>query len=249
MINTNGSGDAYAKYQSGGDIAIGTNNKDQIIVGKDSNVKIINNLTVSKSPSAGIKVDTSVPTYGWRDIIGDIVPDVTGAGSAELAAFRGGTYRAFFYAADDRCDMIFHIPHDYAAGTDIFLHLHWAHNGTAISGQLVVTFGITYAKGHNQTNFGAEVAPVLTVNTPNITTIPQYRHRIDEIQISTNGGSVSNIDSSLLEPDGLVCVGLTATTIPTITGGTTNKPAFFTLDVHYQSTNIGTKQRTPDFYT
>ena len=250
MINTNGSGDAYAKYQSSGNIAIGTNNKDQIIVGKDSNVQIINNLTLSKSPSAGIKIDTNTPTYGWRDIIGDITPDDAGAGSAVLDIWRGGSYRAYFYAANDRIDMIYHIPHDYVAGTDLFLHLHWGHHGTAISGQLVVTMGMTYAKGHNQANFPAEKAPVLTVSTPDIATVPQYRHRIDEIQISTTGGSATLINTADLEPDGLILTSAIVTTIPTITGGAERDlPAFFTLDVHYQSTNIGTKQRTPDFYT
>ncbi len=32
-------------------------------------------------------------------------------------------------------------------------------------------------------------------------------------------------------------------------GGSTNEPAFFTLDIHYQSTSIGTKQKAPDFWT
>ena len=247
MINTNGDPSSFIKY-SDGNILVGTNNQNQIVVGKDSNVSINNNIALSKSPSAGIKVDITSPTYGWRDIIGDVTPKTSGANSAVLAAFRGGSTRAFFYAAEDICDILYHMPHDYAAGTDIFLHLHWAHNGTAISGQLVVTYSITHAKGHNQTNFGTEVSPILTVNTPDITTIPQYRHRIDEIQISTTGGSVTNLDSALLEPDGVLLVNVVATTIPTITGGATNKPAFFTLDVHYQSTNIGTKQRTPNFY-
>ena len=44
-------------------------------------------------------------------------------------------------------------------------------------------------------------------------------------------------------------MGLTTTTIPTITGGVTDKPAFFEIDVHYQSTNMATKQKEPPFYT
>ena len=220
----------------------------QIKILNDGTIEISSSLVIPKASGNGIKVDTDSPTNTWRDIIGDVVPDITGAGSATLAAWRGGTYRVFFYTTNDRCDMVFHIPHDYVPGTDLFLHLHWGHNGTAISGQLVVTYGITYTKGHNQGNFGVEVAPVLTVATPDISTVPQYRHRIDEIQISMVGGSPSLIDTSLIEPDGIISVGFITTEKPTITGGSTNLPAFFTLDIHYQSTNIGTKQKAPNFY-
>jgi len=278
MLSTDGDGNVYIKHVSG-DIVLGTNNQSQLTVKKDgqhtlnnnltisNDLNVLNNLTasnnvavsndlsvsgdliISKASANGIKVDTSTPTYGWRDIIGDVSPKTTGAGSAELAAFRGGSYRAWFYTTNDVADLVYHMPHDYAAGTDLHLHLHWAHNGTAITGSLVVTYGITYSKGHNQANFDVEVAPVMTVYTPDIATVPQYRQRIDEIQISSATPTATQLSSSLLEPDGLILVGLKATTIPTITGGSTNKPAFLTLDIHYQSTNIGTKQRTPDFYT
>lgn len=210
---------------------------------------IEDDVVISKSRGDGLKVDIDAPTYSWHDIIGDITPKTTGANSPTLGAFIGGAYRSWFYAAGDLNWCLYHMPHDYAPRTDIFLHLHWAHNGTAISGQLVNTYGISYAKGHNQAIFSAEVAPVLTVSTPNISTIPQYRHRIDEIQISSLAPSASQLNSALLEPDGLILCGVTATEIPSITGGSTNKPAFFTLDLHYQSTGIGTKQRVPDFYT
>jgi hypothetical protein len=203
-------------------------------------------LNMPKASGEGIFV---AGTYPWGDLIGDVSPKTTGAGAATLAAFRGGAYRGWFYGAGDLCDMLFHVPHDYAPGTDLYLHLHWAHNGTAISGSLVVTFGVTYAKGHNQANFPAEVAPVLTVSTPNIGTIPQYRHRVDELQLSAASPSGTQLSTGSIEPDGLILVGLTATTIPTITGGSTNKPCFFTCDIHYQSTGIGTKNKSPDFYT
>jgi hypothetical protein len=112
-----------------------------------------------------------------------------------------------------------------------------------------VDYAISYAKGHNQANFITEVTPQLSVSTPNIATIPQYRHRVDEIQISATSPSATQIDTDDLEPDGLITVGVTVNTIPTITGGSTNKPCFLTLDIHYQSTGIGTKQKSPNFYS
>ncbi|MCK4635847.1 MAG: hypothetical protein KAT32_03210 [Candidatus Moranbacteria bacterium] len=52
-----------------------------------------------------------------------------------------------------------------------------------------------------------------------------------------------------MEPDGLLMVSLKTTTIPTITGSaTSNLPYIFTVDIHYQSTGIGTKNKVPDFY-
>src|SRR3990167_5942323 len=123
---------------------------------------IVRKISLGKNSDGGILIDD---TAGWEDIIGDISPDTTGAGSATLATFRGANTRAWFYTTNDRCDMLFHIPHNYKKGTDLYLHLHWVHQGTSISGELVVTYGVTYAKGHNQVsdgNFITEVAPVLT---------------------------------------------------------------------------------------
>jgi len=210
----------------------------------------VGGLQLPKTSGLGIKVDsTGTPTFPWRDLIGDITPKTSGAGAPTLAAFRGGNVRSFFYSAGDDGDAIFHIPHDYVPGSDMFLHLHWGHNGTAISGSLVVDFYLTYAKGHDQAAFAAEVNRTLTVSTPNIATIPQYRHRVDETQITAASPAASQIDSDIIEVDGLILVHFNATTIPTITGGTTNEPAFFTLDIHYQSTGVGTKQKAPDFWT
>ncbi len=213
----------------------------------------VGGLQLPKTSGLGIKVDsTGTPTFGWRDLIGDITPKTSGAGAPTLAAFRGGQARGFFYSAGDDGDCTFHVPHDYVPGSDLYLHLHWAHNGTAISGNLVVNYYITYAKGHNQTSngeFAAEVNRTLTVSTPDIATIPRYRHRVDETQISAASPAASQIDSDIIETDGLIIVHYDVTTIPTITGGSTNEPVLFTLDIHYQSTNIGTKAKAPDFWT
>ena len=202
-------------------------------------------LNLPKTAGKGILVDTG---YGWKDIIGDVSPKPLAPNAAIQAAFIGGQYLAWFYGAGDKCQMVFHMPHDYAPGTDLHIHLHWAHNGTAISGSLVATFGITYAKGHNQANFPVEVVPIITVSTPDITTIPQYRHRIDEIQLSSSTPTAAQLNTTLLEPDGLILVGMATTTVPTITGGSTNLPAILTCDLHYQSTNIGTLNKAPNFY-
>jgi hypothetical protein len=108
---------------------------------------------------------------------------------------------------------------------------------------------VTYAKGHNQANFSTEINPTITVSTPDIATIPRYRHRVDEIQLSAASPSASQLNSSLIEVDGLLLVHFDVTTIPTITGGSPNEPTILTIDLHYQSTGIGTKQKAPPFWT
>jgi hypothetical protein len=207
------------------------------------------NLILPKTSGYGIKVDTAAPTYGWKDLLGSVIPKTTGVGSPTLTAFRGGNVRAYSFAAGEDYDGAFHIPHDWAPGTDLYWHVHWLHNGTAISGNLVLNWYFTYAKGHNQANYPAEINVTQTISTPDIATVPQYRHRIDEFQLSAASPSASQLDTDDIEVDGIIQFHMDATTIPTITGGTPNKPFIFYIDLHYQSTNMPTKQKAPNFYS
>lgn len=210
----------------------------------------VGGMQLPKTSGLGIKIDsTGTPTFPWRDLIGDITPKTSGAGAPALAAFRGGSVRAFFYSAGDDGDCTFHIPHDYVPGSDLYIHAHWAHNGTAISGNFVINLALTYAKGHNQAEFSAEITPQISVATPDIATIPRWRHRVDEIQLSAASPSAAQFDSDIIEVDGIIQMFFDVATIPTITGGSTNEPVIMTFDIHYQSTNIGTKAKAPDFWT
>ena len=201
-----------------------------------------------KTSGIGFKLDTTTPTYPWKDLLGRIDIDETGVNAATLGAFIGGSVRNYAFGTGDKCDLVFHIPHDYVPGSDFFIHIHWAHNGTAISGDFVGSLAYTYAKGHNQAIFAAEKTVDVTYSTVNIATTPRYQHRIDEVQLSSSGGSATLLDSSLIEADGLISMNYTQTTIPTITGGSPNAPYIFFIDIHYQSTGLGTKQKSPPFW-
>jgi hypothetical protein len=203
------------------------------------------NLIMPKTSGKGIQVDQTSPTFGWHDIIGHVSPKASGAGSPTRSTYRGNI-ADFSFALNDVVDFTFHIPHDYVPSSDLYYHIHWSHTGTNISGNVVFTTYITYAKGHNQANFPVEISPTITYNTTDITTTPQYRHRIDEIQLSATSPSATQLDSDDIEVDGLIIMTLKVTTLPTITGG--NLFIHFT-DLHYQSTNIATKQKAPNFYT
>ncbi len=197
----------------------------------------------------GIKIDSeTTPIYGWRDITGFVLPDQQGANSPTLAAFIGGSVRRFAFSATDKCDAEFHIPHDYVPGSDLFIHYHWSHNGTTISGNIVATFAVTYAKGHGQAVFVAEKTVVASKDTVSATATPRYSHEIEEVQLSTTGGAANLLDSDDIEADGVIGVNFTMTTIPTIGGGSPNEPFVFMIDLHYQSTNLGTHDKVPGFY-
>ena len=83
-----------------------------------------------------------------------------------------------------------------------------------------------------------------------ITGTPRYRHRIDEIQLSSKTPTAEQLNTADLEIDGLIIGSLTMG-IPTnsFSGGTPDEAVYiFTIDLHYQSTGIGTKNKAPNFY-
>jgi hypothetical protein len=208
------------------------------------------NLILDKTSGSGIMLDTTSPTYGWKDIIGFQLPDIIGVNSPTLATFIGGSVRRFAYSAADKMDCEFHIPHDYAPGTNLYSHVHWSHNGTSITGNFVGTIAFTYCKGHGQTahTFNTEKTATITYATVNTGSTPRYGHRIDEIMITSGTTDASHLDVALIEPDGVIALNYTQTTIPTIGGGSPNEPFVFFIDLHYQSTQTATKQKTPNFY-
>lgn len=203
-------------------------------------------LILPKSNTDGIKVDPAAATYPWFDLEGDPFFNTAGLNAPTIAAFRGGNCRALKFVANDRMDYRFHMPHDWAVGTDMHIHVHWLHNGTAVTGNASFRLDYTYAKGHNQAIFPAEKTQTITYATTNIATTPQWRHRIDEIQLTDATGSGNYVNRGDLEVDGLLNVSLTLTSLPTITSGDL---FILTCDLHYQSTGIGTKAKAPNFYT
>jgi hypothetical protein len=201
-------------------------------------------LIVPKTSGKGIRVDQDIPTFGWRDLEGLILPRETGAGHPTYATFRGNI-KGYYFSANDVTDLVYHMPHDWVPGSDVFMHVHWSHNGTAISGSLVIEYRWTYAKGHNQATYPAETTFTQTISTPDVATYPQYGTPISEVQFSKSVPSAGEVDTDLLEPDGLLKISMKTPTIPTITGGSL---FIHYVDLHYQTSNIGTKQKAPNFY-
>jgi hypothetical protein len=208
---------------------------------------IFDGLILSGLSGSGIKVDHATPTFGWRDLEGPIGLGPTAAGRPTLTTYDSPVEDWAFGASDHYGPLKFHIPHDYVPGSDMYIHVHWSHNGTDISGSLVCDYFYTYAKGHNQEAFFTRKNLTQTISSLNITNTPSKFHRIDEIQFSAASPSASQLDSDDIETDGLIIMHFDVPTIPTITGGA-GKPFIHYVDIHYQSSNMATKNKAPAFY-
>ncbi len=203
-------------------------------------------LVLDKASDKGIKVDTTTPTYGWRDLLGDVFSRNTGATKPTFTTYRD-TLLDYQFAAEDEEYFKFHIPHDYVSGTDIHLHIHWSHTGEYVSGGTVTfEYEVSYSKSHNQAPFSASVGT--TFNGTASTT--RWQQIFTEVQISASTPDGNQIDSDDLEPDGIIIARLALNLNDmTVSQGGVPDPFIHYVDIHYQSTNIATKDKIPDFYT
>lgn len=212
----------------------------------DDNLDYLRNnpdgILVPKTSGIGMKLDPAAPTFGWKDLIGEI--QLKGAGANDPAAYvYRGTIREYRFNLNDEVYNNYHLPHDYVPGSDIFAHIHWSHNAVGVtSGSCTWSFVASYAKGHDQQAFGAEVTVPVVQNA----SLVQYQHLIAEVQLSAAGGAGGKLDSNYLEPDGLI---LMRTYLSALSISGANKPFVHFVDLHYQTTGIlGTKQKAPNFY-
>lgn len=166
---------------------------------------------------------------GHKDLIGDVSAKVTGLTSPTLHNFQGN-FRGWFYKPGNRADITYHIPHDYAPGTNLYMHVHWAYNGAKIDGFLNMTHHVAYSKGGKQMIFGKEIPINVIVDC---TDMEPLIHNIADVQIS----DVSNpllLDTSLIEPDGIITNCFIINDIPKIDGDIA-MPMIICVDIHYTS--------------
>lgn len=205
-------------------------------------------LVLPKTSGVGIKTDADgTPAYGWKDLVGDV--SVRGIGGTDPAfnVFRTNI-RKHQFTVNDEVWVDFHMPHDYAPGTDIYIHAHWAIIvDTGTSGGVTWGWDVTYAKGYEQEAFPATINTTKQQNlATGVGTNGQYVHHIAEVQLSAASPSASQLDSDNLEVDGLIMVRCY------LSGNTINgtpEPFLLFTDLHYQSTQLATKGRNSPFYT
>ena len=222
------------------------------------------NMVINKTTGLGIKVDTATPTFGYRDIIGDISTRPAAGGGAtaipDFVAYRGNVYSYRFgtVAPENHLHeafVVFHIPHDYVAGTDIYIHNHWSQivadtgGGGAVPGVCKWYFDITYADGYGTAGGAGDpfVAPkTIPVTQQGSTT--QYAHMIAEVIISGATDTATTFDRATFQVDGVFMVRIYRD--PADAADTLNQHTFLHYsDMHYQSTNIATKDKNSPFYT
>ena len=212
------------------------------------------NLVLTKGSGKGIKLNPNSPAFGWRDILGPVEIKSIGATDPVWALYRGNIYAYTFDTATAEAFFTFHIPHDYLPNSDMFIHAHWSQNvvdsggAAGVPGNAEWNFDITYADGHGTAGGVADpfVAPI-TVTVVQQASTTQYGHMIAEVQFSNNGGTDGLIDSNTIQVDGLLLVR--AYRVKGNAADTLNQAPFVhTVDIHYQSTNLATKNKEPNFY-
>lgn len=182
----------------------------------------------------------------WVDLEGPIVASAVGAGRPVLTTYDGEIEDYAFAANDHYSPIKFHWPHHWAPGSDTHIHLHWSHNGTNISGSLVLEYIYKWARRDG--TFTAPKTITHTISGLNMTNTPAQKKRVDEVPFSIAGGSATLHDTALFEVDGMILMHFNVTTIPTITGGAA-KPFIHYVDLHIQADRFGTRRRAPDFYS
>lgn len=191
-----------------------------------------------KTSGVGLQVDTAAPSFGFHDMLGEFNARGVGAADPNFAVYGATAQRAYSFSATvmQQCWFVFHIPHDYVPGTDIYFHVHWS-NAAAVpnTGNVIWGFQYTYARGYNQQAFPAETTITVTQASP----ATRYQHNIAETVAIT----IAN-----LEPDGILLVRVYR---DATAGGDTCTDEVFghTCDVHYQSTGMATKAKNFPFYT
>lgn len=223
-------------------------------------LKLTDSLVINKASGNGIKVDTASPTWGWRDKEGSITVKGTGTNNPAWAAYRtsgSASISAFLFAngaSEKEAWIEFHMPHDWVPGTDLYIHAHWSQivvdtgGAAGVPGVCEWVFDISYADGHGTAGGAADpfIAPITRTITQQASTT-QYGHMIAEVQVSNNGGTGGMLDSATLQVDGLLLVRIHRDSAHV--NDTLNQDVYLHfVDIHYQSTNVGTKQKAPNFY-
>lgn len=175
---------------------------------------------------------------GWNDLTADLsAGKAVGANAPTWSTYRDGiSAYAFDAATMNELWITWHVLHDYAVGSKVYIHVHWSPNTTSTG---VVRWGIEYTaqKGHNQGAFPATTTVYLE---DNVASNDQYGHRIIEM-------TDAQAFSANLETDALILcrifrdAGDAADTFPDDAFG-------LTADIHYQVDKEVTPNKSPPFF-
>lgn len=190
---------------------------------------------IGNESGKGVQVGSvSTSSYGWRDITGQI-DTRQGATNPTWTQIGAGPFYSYAFQVNDVCWISYHIPHDYLPGSDFHIHCHWFPSGTDANPVRWEWF-YSFAKGFDQEAFDTTGTSITAEEAaPGVA----YQHMVTE--------TVAIDGSSITEPDGIIMTRMRRVT----NGAVENGDTIFVIetDVHYQSTNMATIDRSPDFYT
>lgn len=174
---------------------------------------------------------------GWRDNVVQLDIQVGNPDAPTLNVFRDGIH-AYNFADATLTEAFanFHVDHDYAMGTALYPHIHWAVNSTATG---TVRWGIEYttAKGHGQAAFGATT----TVYVEQAADGTPYKHYVAEVSLA------DAIPGTNIEPDTLILCRFFRD--GEHANDTLADDCFvFCVDMHYQADKATTPNKAPDFF-
>jgi len=198
-----------------------------------------NSLILSSNTGKGMKVDVLQPSYPFFDLLGEIRVDEAGGATKPDFNIYKGNIKQYQFAVDDHVFGTYHLPHDYVPNSNIFIHVHWSTNAASSAGSPTFEIEASYSKGFGQMQFSNNV----TVTVSNAY-ISSYTHMVSETQLSAPAGAGSLLVTEDLQTDGLIIIRAKL-----LTNTMSVLPFVHHMDIHYQSTNIGTKNRSPAFYT
>lgn len=183
----------------------------------------------------------------WKDIIGTPINQGGGANAPTWALFRTDM-NAWQFGIGDEEYFMFHVPHDYAVGTDLNIHIHWGHNLVSPANNVSFHFHASSASRSGVPANDIFPAPSLySTGDIAIDTLPQYSHIVTEIQLSAAGGAGGLLDTASIKPDTLIWVHMDRESAVGTDASATGI-FVFTVDLHYQADCIGTKNKDPNYY-
>lgn len=174
---------------------------------------------------------------GWRDNIVQLDVQPGNPDAPALNMFREGIHAYNFFAGEmSEAFASFHVDHDYALGTKLYPHIHWAVN-TADTGTIRWGIEYTLAKGHGQMAFG----PTTTVYVEQASNGTPFMHYVAEVS------EANAIPGTDVEPDTLIlCRFFRDGSHP---NDTLAADAFvFCVDLHYQADKATTPNKAPNFF-
>lgn len=198
----------------------------------------------------------------WKDLYGLVsIRGNQGNPPSLQACDANSKFYEYATANNGLTDMYFefHINHDYKLGSDTYFHVHHMTN-TNLNGNLRVDFTadvtlaqLSYSGSTNPSNskFFQESGGAVTLATMSHTydATPQYRHVVTEVQLSSNGGSATTLDSAKINVDSLILIRLRRNAGAGTDTATNNYVFVLQSDIHFQSSRIGTYRRTYDTNT